>query len=309
MKIYFFLLSILTITLVSCSDQEAEIPSYIHVESLDLITEYDEEGSDKHKFTDVWVTIGGQFIGAFELPCQIPVLMQGEHEVHLRAGIKVNGISATRSAYTILQNCKIKNIDGEFISKITLNPGEITYFNGEVEYKKDINFVINETFEGAGDLLIHKEFSNIEDGDTVVYTSTLEEVNDEALVYEGEKSGFVHLTKELNTVLIEPVKNGFDVPKNGFNYIELDYKTDVLLRLGIKYNDASGTQDERHFLRPTDGEWKKVYLNIVPESAKDPQAAHYGATKYRPYITAHLTEDMEEGFIYLDNYKLIHGNE
>ena len=42
--------------------------------------------------TDAWVTMDGIALGTFELPSQIPILNEGEHNFRISPGIKENGI-------------------------------------------------------------------------------------------------------------------------------------------------------------------------------------------------------------------------
>ena len=73
------LIILIAVVFSSCSKNQfkAEIPSYIHIESIDLETD-SFEGSDSQKLTDAWITMDGNFLGAFELPCTIPILGDGE---------------------------------------------------------------------------------------------------------------------------------------------------------------------------------------------------------------------------------------
>ena len=98
------LIILFTVVFSSCTKNQfkAEIPSYIYIESIDLETE-SFEGSDSQNLTDAWVTMDGNFLGAFELPCTIPILGDGAHEFRVSSGIKANGISATRIIYPFFQ--------------------------------------------------------------------------------------------------------------------------------------------------------------------------------------------------------------
>lgn len=305
------LIGLLAFVLFSCGDKEVEIPSYIYIDHIDLETAT-EEGSNLHKIQDVWVTIGNDFIGAFELPCKIPVQKEGEFGIILRAGIHLNGISATRSAYSPYQICTAVDLDDNEITTITLTRGAVTNFNAKTEYKKDITFKIVENFEGAGLQVESQVLDEIVDGDTTVYSAELVKTDDALKVYEAGYSGVVHLTKENHTVFITSSEE-IEIPPTGsgsgkYNYLELDYKTEVDLSIGLWFNDIQNTLVSWGGLRPND-EWRKVYLHVTPEQANNSLSHVYSATKYKPYIRAVLPEDMDEAFIYLDNIKLIHENE
>lgn len=97
---YFFLF-LLEFFVWGCSKSkiEADIPAYLSIDSVFVNTNYQTQGSASHKITDIWVYLNDDFIGAFELPVKIPILKQGNHKITIKAGIKVNGIANTRTAY------------------------------------------------------------------------------------------------------------------------------------------------------------------------------------------------------------------
>ena len=76
-----------------------KIPAYLHIDSFTLKGSYDSFGTLSHAITDVWVIIDNEFIGAYELPADIPVLKEGKKSMVLKAGIKENGITNTRLPY------------------------------------------------------------------------------------------------------------------------------------------------------------------------------------------------------------------
>lgn len=303
------LIGLVALTLFSCGDKEVEIPSYIYVDHIDLETKSDE-GSNLHKITDVWVTIGPDFIGAFELPCKIPILKEGEFELSIRAGVILNGISATRTAFSPFEICTVVDLDDNEINTITLTRDSVTYFNAKTTYREGV-VKDTEGFEGAGWILKSEKLTTVEDTDTIVYSAELQKTSVVEEVKDGAYSGVVHLTKENHTVFLRTEKE-FDIPPTGsgvgkFNYLELDYKTDVDLVVGLWFNFQNTTIDWGG-LRSND-DWRKVYLHISPEQANNTLSSVAGATRYSPYIRASLPEGMDEAYIYIDNFKLIHENE
>ncbi|MDQ3048944.1 MAG: hypothetical protein M3R27_15445, partial [Bacteroidota bacterium] len=98
-----------------------QIPAYIRVEKFILTTDNFSQGSNSHKITDVWVYVDEILVGCFELPVTIPVLYEGSHQVKLRAGIKVNGISASRAPYPFY-TIHEQTVDFQPTKKITLTP-------------------------------------------------------------------------------------------------------------------------------------------------------------------------------------------
>ena len=85
----------------------AEIPSYIEIVNFDYygnLDSYDGYNTYPNEYqstniTDAWVTMDGQALGVFELPCTIPILSDGLHTFTIYPGIKVNGIAGNRIKY------------------------------------------------------------------------------------------------------------------------------------------------------------------------------------------------------------------
>jgi len=127
--------------LASCDKFEGdqEVPAYIQIDSIGCTTEYDVEGTASHNIVDAWVWVDDQLIGAFELPAMVPVLMQGSHEVVVRAGIKNNGISNTRVPYPFYSSILRENF--------MLAPDSISVLNASVGYFDNTVFAWMEDFE------------------------------------------------------------------------------------------------------------------------------------------------------------------
>ena len=116
----------------------------------------------------------------------------------------------------------------------------------------------------------------------------------------------IHLTKEKHTVFI--TTKDMVIPPyvaNKYNYIELDYKSDVDLSIGLNFKTPQDKRISWGGLRANKN-WRKVYLHINPEQASHPSSLVYQSKKYTPYIKASLPNNVDEAFIYLDNFKLIH---
>ncbi len=108
------------------------IPAYIHIDKIGLTTSADgSQGSNSSKITDAWVYIDERLIGCFELPVTFPVLYEGSHQLKIRAGIKVNGIAATRAPYPFYE-AYTQSVDLQKGTKITVSP--------TVKYRTNMTF-------------------------------------------------------------------------------------------------------------------------------------------------------------------------
>ena len=93
-----------------------------------------------------------------------------------------------------------------------------------------------------------------------------------------------------------------------YNYLELDYKTEVSFNVGLWFNDFNATQVPEITLNPKT-EWNKIYIQIKPERVYQNGSSILGSTQYKLYIVSQLPQNMDEAYIYFDNIKLIHENE
>ena len=104
-RIFFFTLALFTLSLISCEGKlDAEIPSFLEIESFDYRGNFPESipYSNEYKsvnISDAWVSMNGQFIGCFEIPCKIPILSDGANTFYISPGIKSSGQSANRIIY------------------------------------------------------------------------------------------------------------------------------------------------------------------------------------------------------------------
>lgn len=115
-------------------------PSYIQIDTIKLTTDITTQGSASHKIVDAWVYVDNQAVGAYEMPCKIPVLASGQHTIYIQGGILLNGINATHLQYPYYK----------FVDKtVTLKPGEVVNIdNLTTSYIDNLTFPLMEDFSG-----------------------------------------------------------------------------------------------------------------------------------------------------------------
>jgi len=261
---------------------EEEIPAYIEI----LPYEYTvgEDGSTSTKITDGWIYVGGELLGAFELPKTVPVLLSGEVTVLLDAGVKENGINFTPTIYPFY---------ARYSETVELVPGEVVTVQPTTRY--DTDYV---------QMVFDEDFNDATIGFTEEVSKTLEEVR------EGSGSGFFELDKEdkpaseARSIALEK----FPVEGN-IAFLEIDYKSDVVIFVGIIGFDALGQEtfsDLTYGLNPKE-EWNKVYLNY---SQLLNTLQQRNTQFYQIRVAAQIPIEngefiMENAEIRLDNIKLI----
>ena len=170
--VFVLLATSLLFTACELFDPEEEIPSYIYIEDVSLETET-FEGSALDKISDVWVFVDDNLIGIWELPAEIPILSSGMTNIKVRAGIKNNGIAASRVQYPFYL---IEDVSME------ITPGQVDTIHPVVEYEDDLNIFI-EDFDAVG---VQFDVDNASD-------TTLQLTQDPLLVREGQGSAVIYL--------------------------------------------------------------------------------------------------------------------
>lgn len=287
---FFISLLAVTVTLTSgCTEKNDRdlVPSYLRIDKIDLSTTSDQ-GTSSHNITDAWVYVDETLIGAFELPATIPVLKEGKQNITIRPGIKLNGISNTRSIYPFYADIK---------RSITLVRDSIINISDAVTtYKSNTTFPWMEDFNYSGITLDTTSKSTV----AIVKTNTAGLIFHE----DGETntySAFVSLTADSS--IFEAVSTEkYNFPGNGSAiFLEMNYRINHNLVVGVFYT-TSGIRVQRPLLilNETD-EWKKVYVNLTVPKYDTPNA-----TDFQIFIGTDKEDGTGDAEIYLDNLKLVH---
>ncbi len=274
--------------LISCDPNDEEgIPSYIQIGQIDLVT-LPGQGTASHNITDAWVYIDDKLIGAFELPVTFPVLKSGEQEVVIYAGIKINGISATRAPYPFYD---------PFVANVALSRGIITKIeNVQVSYGSNTTFSWMENFN-SGAVSI----------DTTSASETrLLKISDPEMVFShpGEHNPFSAMASITGDKLRFECAtiNNYDLPKGGRPvFLEMNYKNDYNLTVGLMIVlQGQPIQHPILVLNPST-EWNKIYINLTHTISN-----FYQSDDFRVFLGFVKSPDTETATIYLDHFKLVH---
>lgn len=293
-KLFFYIFVLTTfvsILLSSCNKFKGnqEIPAYIHVDTFLLTTNYAFEGAASHKITDVWLYVDGSLNGCYELPATIPVLERGKHDITLIPGIKLNGISATRTINPFYKPFVKKG--HEFVEKQidTILPS-VTYYSKE---ESTIEFWI-EDFERQ---VILEETASSDT--TITRTERDDPGNWNDAQNNSHYSGHVWIGDTLNYFCIASPEF-HDLPNQGDNvFLEIDYKCTDVFEVGL-FAKISGIETIQLIYVNPSPTWNKIYVNLGP-NITDAQEAQY----FKFYIAGSVDESSEANY-YFDNIKLVH---
>jgi len=284
---FFILLGLsATIILGSCElyNPTEPIPAYIHIDKITLSTATDgSQGTNSHKITDAWVYIDEELIGCFELPVTFPVLYEGTHQLKIKAGIKVNGISSSRAPYPFY-NIYSQTIDLQKFTTLNLTP--------TVTYRTNMTFDFLEDFEQVGITIERTPTS-----DTTVQKTSFPAEN----VFEGSNSAIAYL--DPNRIFFEcTTKDKYILPKSGANvFLEFNYKCNHAFTVGIIAYGISSSQSFATLNFNPSTDWNKAYVYLTPTIS-----GAYTAVNYKIFWGAVNTTGTDSVAFLFDNIKLVH---
>jgi hypothetical protein len=284
-----YIILALSLILLSCDKgSEEDIPSYISLNSIWLNPE--GVGTSSQKITDAWIYVDDEFIGAFELPfVKVPVLKAGKHHLKIYPGIKMNGIASTRVPYAFYSSVE-KEIN--LVRDSIVNLGSLP-----VKYSPGIIFAWQEDFEQ----------STISLDTTKRSIYKLERTFDTAFIFKpptGEynsSSGRAIINSD-SGIFECASHDAFVLPVNGRDvFLELNYKTNNSVTVGIFVNTASQTIQEPLLVLNRNTTWNKIYINLTAAVVQ-----HQNAIDFKIFFGIIKDSDVAEAQFLVDNIKLVH---
>lgn len=281
---YFFFLSILCISASSCEKfaGDQQIPAYLSIDSIYLTTDYYTEGTSSQRITDAWVYMDDVFLGTFELPATLPVLMTGQHQLKVWPGIKKNGIATTRVSYAYYT---------PVVKDITITPDSTTKAGVlRTTYQPTASFVWKEDFESVSLSL-----------DTTSRSSAYVQrtPSGSSLTFEGNHSGMVVMDAAHDYFECQ-THSEYPIPMAPV-YLEMNFNTSNAFTVGVfTYGSTIIYQSPIITLNPTNGAWKKIYIDLTTTLN-----AYPGVSSYRVYFSCFKDAAMQQSAILLDNFKVV----
>lgn len=287
---YIFCFIIPGITALSCEKFKGDqtIPAYLRIDSIYLTTDYATQGTASHHITDAWVYVDDELIGAFELPAKFPVLKTGKHKVKVWPGIKKNGIAATRISYDYyspIQADMTLTPDSTAVPANTTVKGRL-----KTTYQSYTLFIWKEDFENVSQTLDTTKRSTANIQDTPVGS---------ALTFEGNHSGMVVLDSLHNAFECQ-THSEYPIPDSPV-YLEMNFNTSFFLTVGVvTYGTTILYQTPVITLVPTNGAWKKIYIDLTSTLN-----AYSGMSTYRVYLGTTNFQERTKDTIRFDNFKIV----
>ncbi len=287
-----FLLGLLLLLGSACDiiNPAEDIPAYLYVPDIDLVTEPSAEGTDSEKITELWLSVNNDFLGAYSLPALIPILETGPTSIVLQAGIKDNGIVSTPDIYPYYERVE---------RELDLQPNQTDTLRPAIGYSEETQFAFIETFERSGHLFKDVR-RGVEDQFQLVTEGAFENGQSARIKLDTANFVFEAATTERFSGLRD---------KSPFIYLEVNYRSDVPVIFGLVGFDANGlpssavAQLNPGFAPRQD--WNKIYFNLSEI------AAALNKEEYQVVLQAFLPVEngqftRQSGSVWLDNIKLVH---
>lgn len=294
-----FYLIIISFALSSCEiiNPSEETPFYLRIDSISFIDSTKNpvgpSAPGVHRIPDAWVYVDGIFVGAYEVPSTIPVLAKpGTHQIIVSPGIFASSQSNDRRIYPFFTNYK-QTVNTE-LGKTSIVTPKVSYDPISVNYPPEGVNQFPEEFEGIGTIFKINANSKV---DTFVRTS------DPELVFTGNYSMLAELDATNNFLEFETDK-AYSLPGGSRPvYLEVNYRTDASLNIGmyvIDNSNSSVTEVNIITMLPTNSEWKKLYLNLTSE------VSSYSNSKYKIYFKANHNSGNTNSKVLIDNFRIMY---
>lgn len=255
-----------------------KIPTYIRIDSFSA----NPSEIPTKNINTAWVYLDNQVQGVYELPATIPLVVEGTGTVLINAGVDFTGYSGYKVIYPFYTYDSF-TLAAQPGKTINYTPS-VKYISGAtVRYKEDFELV--NTFEPFN--------PDIADDTSIVRT------NDPSLVWSGTgRSGYIYLTP--SNYYSQNINNKSFPIKKGDAYIEIDYKCSVEFRVGLQAiaNTGDPVYESIATIKPSDT-WKKLYVGVQEFIGR------FNSGEYRVIILADLPEGQSEGYVLVDNIKVI----
>lgn len=288
MKKHLFYLVIPALAFIAaCKDEAEQIPAYLRIQPF---TVNEPGGAGWQKFTDGWLYVNGEFLGAYTLPATVPVLAEGESEILVYPGVKENGINYTPNLYLFMKRYEATvNLSGP--DQTTIQP--VTAYDPAAIFP----------YEGRGDFDGSASLQIIDrDGDT---GSTFSLTTDGA--YAG-KSLQMAVDTAHPTIDISTEKVALPSTAAQEVWLELHHKNDIPFTLNLLGSSSGSTSEYAQAVyRFNESEgWNKIYINLTEFLIAAAQE------EYSLYFHVTLPKDQKgnystlNGKVLLDNMRLVH---
>lgn len=275
-----FLFLILVLFFASCNkiNPSEDIPSYIQIDTQKVvINNPSEEGYNNHGISDAWVYIDGKYQGNYETPSKFPILATGNHRVTIIAGIKTNGIGATREEYPFYEGYTVDTVLPQ-AGAINLSPTFSYIDNCDIwiEDFQDVNIKLGKQEGMTSDTIIMREENPDRPGDYygAIYVNSAARIFNASTNPETDPINYYQASRRM--------------------FLEMEYKNNQNFWVGM-YADGTPYPIERLNIST---DWNTIYIDLTPVMKAHP------ANVYMLFFNVEYNGE-HQGEVFLNNVKLV----
>jgi hypothetical protein len=221
---------------------------FIQPTAINLAITSTVQGSSGSKITDLFLYVDGKYQGVYQPSSKLPIVTRGQHvTIDVLAGVKNNGIKETVITWPFFTKIEFDTL---------VESGKTVNRNFTFQYNPLVTFLWTENFE--------QNISLIKSANT--NTSSTFTTFTGSGAYEGT-SGVLdigpNIFAQLETSIPYAIPHG-----NGNVYLELNYKCDVKINIGI--TDANGLDEKDCITLNEKAEWNKIYIQLADAVNREP---------------------------------------
>lgn len=276
-----FTVALLAAVIMTGCEVDGPVASYVWIDEFEINVS-PGQGTAAQKITDGWFYANGEFLGAYSLPHEVPVIAEGLTEIQVFPGVKVNGIISSPDIYPFMARYEVD---------VDLQPERTDTVSPSTQYLSSVKFAFIEDFETGN------AFVDDIDGDLETKVEPIGGPD----VFEGERSGYIQLTADNPLIEVANLPILQDIPTNNSAvFLEFNYKNNIQFAVGLVGIDP-GLPPQRSVVLGlnTSEDWNKMYLELTPALRAS------GFPAYQIYITAVYEPGVGTAEIFLDNFKLV----
>ena len=285
-------LALALLIMPGCDKEQEAIPAYLHLDSFSLKPTA-LQGNNIHKLQGVQVEINGRFMGNFPLPCDIPVIANGQSKVRIQAAVLANG-----SANVWRPFLSVDLVD----TTVLLEPQKTTVISAiPVYFRPNCKMEWLEDFEDNGSTLV--PYTDNSKEDTMYIRNVPFELNGK---FAGNTKALYMRIEPSDSVKYFDIRSFTyfnNLPIDGRDiYLEFDIKGNDVVSIGLQRKSLTGEEYVPYLtVKPEADIWKRFYANLVYEIAGQP-----ATNEYRLVFTVVKSNANSgaAGEIYMDNFRM-----
>ncbi len=264
-----------------------KIPTYLHIDSFQFKPTSTLPGVTlSHRVNSVFVFYNNNTVGAFDLPCTIPIVTDkesGTGTIQIAPTIAINGMNDVMGIYPFYRYDTFT---------FNIQPGKI------------INRVPQSSFYPATKVINIANFENANTGFFLwLGNKKIDRVTDPAEVFEGTGSGCINISAVGDSSIdSSTLSTQLTMTPGEPSFIEFNYKSDIPFTIGLQpIGSALGPLNPifgQGMIAPS-STWKKFYYNAQT------LVNTYEATSYVFYIKASYSSANAAGKVWFDNIQLV----